>query len=147
MNQLLFPLIIRLEGAANIRVPNDIVQGLARNGMTPDQINRLMWQYKMWKFMTTLTQTFGDNEEFQPACCVSCGDYIKVTQKQSTKTCSPRCHKIYKRHEITPFQQLVKEAIERVHLVEQMAQSSNNIDLTSYPWHQVLDGWTYALHD
>ena len=137
MNQLLFPLIIRLEGAANIRVPTIVVQGLARKGLIPDQINRLMWQYKMWKFISTINDS----------CCISCGGFIKVSQKPATKTCSPRCHKIFKRHPETPFMQIQKEAKDRVELVEQMAKADERIDLTSYPWHQVLDGWTYVLHD
>ena len=89
MNQLLFPLILRLEGAANVRVPSHIVQGLARNGLQPDQINKLMWQYKMWKFLVSLSSS---------DCCISCGAHIRIAQKPETKTCSPRCHKIYKRH-------------------------------------------------
>lgn len=137
-NQLLFPLILRLEGAANIRVPPSIVQGLASNGLQPDQINRLIWQYKMWKFLATSSDA---------RCCISCGAHIRIVQKPDTKTCSPRCHKIYKRHPQTPFMQIKREAEDRVSLVEQMATSDNEIDLSAYPWHQVLDGWTYVLHD
>jgi len=136
MNQLLFSLMLRLEGAANIKVPSDIVIGLARQGFDPDQINRLVWQYKMWSFVANL-------EDY----CHACGGHLGLHQKQGTTTCSPRCHKLEKRHDLPPFLEIKQEAVERLDLLQQMASSAEKIDIDAYPWHKVLDGWTYALHD
>lgn len=136
MNQLLFSLILRLEGASNVKVPADFVKSLAQQGLAPEQVNKLLWQYKTWTFIN-------DMEDY----CVSCGGHLGIHQKPGTKTCSPRCHKLAKRHEIPPFLEIKKEAQERLALLHQMASYDGKIELDVYPWHRIVDGWSYALHD
>ena len=137
MNQLLFPLITQLESAALVHCPSDIVLGLAAH-FDPATVNKIVFQYKIWSFISNL-----DNY------CNACGSFVVWKQtKSTTYTCSPRCHKIVKRHEISPMTEIKQEAEKRLHLIEEMATQNMSghefiSRISSYPWHQVNDGWHY----
>jgi len=135
MNQLLFSLILRLDESANLSVPSHIVQGLVKRGLEPEQINKIIWQYKVWTYINTIKNA-----------CHACGGYLGLHQKEGTTTCSPRCHKIEKRHPITPFNAIQTEAKERLELIQKLASNDEDFDVDTFPWHKITNGYRYVLH-
>ena len=132
---LLFPLILRLPEAANMTIPADIARGLVSKMKDPETVNRILWQYKVWKFVADMNG------------CLACGRILPHTSRKSTTTCSKRCYKTVKRHDIAPMTKLKLEAEERIAAIENMALSSELLPEKDYPWHQIVDGWKYALYD
>ena len=135
MNQLLYPLILQMESAANIRLPKEIVWGLASK-YEPETVNKIMFQYKIWKYIENL-------DEYH--YCQACGQHL-VVSKSTTKTCSPRCHKIVKRHETSPIEEIKIESQKKLNTIKKMSQVTIQIP-DDYPWHKLNDGWTYVLHN
>ena len=133
---LLFPLILRLPEASNVSIPSRIVRGVATTMKDPETVNRILWQYKVWKFVVEMTDG-----------CLACGRHLPHTSRSTTTTCSKRCYKIVKRHDVPPMTKLKKEAKERVDAITNMAISSETGLDKDYPWHQIVDGWKYALYD
>jgi len=134
MNQLLYPLLLQLESASNIHIPKKIVWGLASQ-FEPEDVNKIMFQYKIWKFISEINGQY----------CKACGTPI-FNSRTTSGTCSPRCHKIVKRHQTTPIEEIQAEAEKKLQIITKMA--SVNISIrTDYPWHKLNDGWTYVLHD
>ena len=136
MNLLLFPLLLQIGKAGNVSIDPQIVKGLARRKIDPETINSIIYQYRMWKYIYSL-----DN------CCTSCGSYLSPESKSTTKTCSPRCHKVVKRSDISPMEFLKNEALKRMKIVENFALKTDEKESSrEFPWHLVNDGWRYALH-
>jgi predicted RNA-binding Zn-ribbon protein involved in translation (DUF1610 family) len=140
MNLLLFPLLLHIGGAGNIEIDPKIAQGLARRKLDPETINKILFQYRLWKYIHSL-----DN------CCQACGAVLRPDSKSTTQTCGARCHKVIKRCETAPMDELKQEARKRIGVVESYAgmhtttAPSNSNE--KFPWHLVNDGWKYALHD
>lgn len=137
MNLLLFPLLLQIGKAGNVTINPEIVKGLAKRRIDPKTINSIMFQYRMWKYISELEN-----------CCYGCGVYLSPESKSTTNTCSPRCHKVVKRAEVSPMNFLKKEAIKRMKIVEDFSMIGTAVDNSKeFPWHLVNDGWKYALHN
>lgn len=131
---LFLPLIRNLSKASNIEVPPEIVIGLVKRGYQPRNINQIMWHYSIWQYLL-------DREG-----CVSCGADLNLGTRSTTKTCSPRCHKIATRHDEPPFELLKTEATERLSQIKKMTKGRQVADPASFQWYQLNNGWKYALH-
>ena len=144
MNLLLFPLLLHVGGAGNIEIDPKLAQGLARRKLDPQTINKILYQYRLWKYIYSL-----DN------CCQACGEVLRPDSKSTTQTCGGRCHKVVKRCETAPMDELKVAAQQRIAVVEQYAGLRDVMQPTihphgsteKFPWHLVNDGWKYALHD
>lgn len=130
----IFPLLKRLNKASQEDVPLEMIRDLS--GLySPDQINEICFQYKVWSFLSNLED-----------CCEGCGDHLPIGSKSTTKTCSNRCHQLVKRSrersETPPIQTIRLEAAERLSHINNLWEKSKTYGYKKdYPWHQVADGW------
>ena len=133
----IFPILKRINKACQEDVPLEMIRDLS-GLFDPEQINEIFFQYKVWSFLSGLSD-----------CCEGCGDYLPIGSKSTTGTCSNRCHQLVKRAsekgEISPMDTIRKEASERLEHINSLWEKSKQYDYKKdYPWHQVSDGWKVA---
>ena len=131
---LFLPLIRNMSKASNIEVPPQIVLGLVKRGYKPRTINQIMFHYSIWQYLLDRNG------------CVACGADLSLGTRSTTRTCSPRCHKLVTRHEIPPFEALKTEALDRLTQIKKMSVGTQVADPASFQWYQLNNGWKYALH-
>jgi len=135
MKQLLFPIILRMGDASNVKsVPKNIVHGLASQGLPLANINAIIRQYENCYYLTVMTDF-----------CRSCGTH--VTRKTTTQTCSDRCYKHIFRNKEGAVDKMIDDAKKRLEAIESMAKKGDHKELKDFPWHKLSNGWKYALYD
>jgi hypothetical protein len=128
------PVIRRLDKAALEPVPTEMVRDLS-SLYSPEQINEIVFQYRIWSFLMKLDD-----------CCEGCGGFMPIGSRSTTKTCSNRCHQLVKRAydkgQVSPIQEMRNQAEDKMSQINLLWEKASKGEYKrNFAWHQVTEGW------